>query len=131
MPASRGNAWVVSVDMGYGHARAAYGLRDLAHGGVIAANNYKGIPGAERKLWNQGQRFYETVSRLQPTPIVGEPIFDLLIDRMQKIQPFYPRRDLSAPTLQTKQIYYSIEKKKLGARRLGLTYITMVVLLLA
>ena len=32
-------AWVVSVNMGYGHERAAYALRDLAEGGIITAND--------------------------------------------------------------------------------------------
>ena len=26
-------AWVVAVDMGYGHQRAAYPLKDIAYGG--------------------------------------------------------------------------------------------------
>ena len=38
-------AWVVAVDMGYGHQRTAYPLRDMAFGGkVLNANSYQGIP---------------------------------------------------------------------------------------
>ena len=44
------NAYVVSVNMGYGHERAAYGLRDLAYGNIITANAYPGIPVKEKKL---------------------------------------------------------------------------------
>lgn len=108
------NAWVVAVDMGYGHARAAYALRDLAHGGVIAANNYPGVPAHDRRIWESGRKFYETVSRMQPTPLVGEAIFDLLVDRFQRISPFYPRRDLSEPSFQTRQVYYTIERQGVG-----------------
>jgi hypothetical protein len=42
---SEKKAWVVAVDMGYGHQRAAYPLRHLSPTGkVILANNYAGIP---------------------------------------------------------------------------------------
>jgi len=33
-------AWIVAVDMGYGHQRAAYPLRGLDHQEVISANAY-------------------------------------------------------------------------------------------
>ena len=42
-------AWVVTVDMGYGHERASHALNDLAYSDVIVANNYPGIPEAERE----------------------------------------------------------------------------------
>ena len=32
-------AWVISVDMGYGHQRAAYPLRDIAFERIITANS--------------------------------------------------------------------------------------------
>jgi len=38
-------AWVVAVNMGYGHQRAAYPLKSLAYKGkIICANDYEGIP---------------------------------------------------------------------------------------
>lgn len=104
-----GKAYIVSVDMGYGHQRAAYALRHLAEGGVIVANDYPGIPKKDKDLWIKVRKFYETISRLQPTPVIGELIFEV-IDRAQSIPLFYPRRDLSRPTVQIKQIYHSIEK---------------------
>ncbi len=37
--------WVVAADMGYGHQRTAYPLKDIAFTGrVINANSYEGIP---------------------------------------------------------------------------------------
>lgn len=107
------NAWVISVNMGYGHERAAYGLKDLARGGIITANDYPSIPQHDKTLWLQTRKLYEAVSRLQPLPVVGEVIFETM-DWMQRIQPFYPRRDLSAPTLQVRQTYYTVEKLGLG-----------------
>ena len=93
-------AWVVAVDMGYGHQRAAYPLKDLAHGGkVINANVYEGIPEEDVKIWHQSQRFYNFISRFKNFPILGKIAFDLF-DRFQAIAKFYPKRDLSRPNLQ-------------------------------
>lgn len=103
------NAYIVSVNMGYGHERAAYGLRDLAYGDIITANAYPGIPEHDKKLWGESRRLYEAISRLKPIPIIGDAIFEVM-DSMQRIPQFYPRRDLSKPSLQVKQTYYFIEK---------------------
>ncbi|MDO8617828.1 MAG: hypothetical protein Q7N87_03020 [Candidatus Uhrbacteria bacterium] len=107
------DAWVVSVNLGYGHERAAFGLKDLAYGKIITANDYLGIPKSEKNLWLRTQKLYETVSRLQPIPFIGQAIFNLM-DHFQEIDPFYPRRDLSQPNLQLKEIYHLIEHKGLG-----------------
>lgn len=106
---SHKNAYIVSVNMGYGHERAAYGLRTLAYGDIITANAYPGIPAKDKKLWTESRRVYETISRLKPLPIIGDMIFEVM-DKLQRIAPFYPRRNLSAPTLQVKQTYYFVEK---------------------
>lgn len=108
-----GSAYVVSVNMGYGHERAAYGLMDLAEGGIITANDYPDIPKEDKSLWIESRKIYEAISRLQPLPLIGEGIFEIM-DSIQRIDPFYPRRDLSKPTLQSKQTYYMIEKLHLG-----------------
>ena len=44
-------AWVVAVDMGYGHQRASYPLKRIAFGGkVINANKYDGIPEDDQEI---------------------------------------------------------------------------------
>ena len=109
-------AYIVAVDMGYGHQRAAYPLLDIAacpdqsggKGGIINANKYAGIPSSDRRKWEGGRKFYETISRMKFLPIIGEAIFSLM-DYLQRIEPFYPARDLSAPTLQLKEIYGMIK----------------------
>ena len=106
------NAWVVSTNMGYGHARAAYALKDLAHGRIINANDYPGIPDKDKKTWLQTREIYETVSRLKPLPLIGKTAFGIM-DSMQRIEQFYPRRDLSHPSLQLRQSYHLIQKRKL------------------
>lgn len=106
-------AWIVSVNMGYGHERAAFGLEDLAYGNIVTANAYPGIPDKDRALWNETRKLYEIVSRLQPVPFLGPAVFGAM-DALQSIPPFYPRRDLSRPTLQVRQIYRLIRKNGLG-----------------
>lgn len=102
-------AWVIDVDMGYGHSRAAFALRDLCGGSVITANAYRGIPDLDRRLWKLTRQAYEFVSRLKPIPLVGNAAFELM-DRMQRIPNFYPRRDLSKPSLQVRQTYTLLKR---------------------
>ncbi len=103
-------AWIVAVDMGYGHQRAAYPLRHLSPTGkVILANNYQGIPHTDQAIWRQSEVFYSWISRLINIPWIGEKLFSLF-DYFQTIKDFYPRRDLSKPTLQLKEIYSLLAK---------------------
>src|SRR5512136_592109 len=91
-------AWVVSVDMGYGHQRAAYPLNEIANERIITANNDQIISGRERAIWNWTRVGYETVSRLKGIPLVGKLIFGIY-DSLQSIAPFYPFKVDARPTL--------------------------------
>ena len=102
-------AWVVDVNMGYGHSRAAYSLKDLCDCKVLSANDYEGIPESDAEMWNQSRELYEKISRLKPIPVVGDLFFEAL-DHWQQIPDFYPSRDLSKPNMQLKQIYRLIKK---------------------
>ena len=102
-------AWVVSVEMGYGHERAAWGLKDLAYGDPIIANKYPGIPAHDKNWWLKSRKIYETISRFKAIPIIGDVLFDVM-DKLQSIPPFYPRRDLSQPNLQLRQIYSMVRE---------------------
>ncbi|MEK7516135.1 MAG: hypothetical protein AAB562_00900 [Patescibacteria group bacterium] len=105
----KAKAWLVTVNMGYGHMRAAAPLRDLVDSHYIIANDYPGIPESDKKLWQQSRKFYEAISRIEQVPIIGKPIFSIL-DNWQEIPSFYPRRDLSEATFQLKQHYKLFEK---------------------
>lgn len=97
--------------MGYGHQRAAYPLRHLSPTGkVLIANNYEGIPKKDFRSWNNTRRIYEFFSRTSNLPLIGEWVFGLL-DQFQEIKPFYPRRDLSAPNYQLRQMYHLIRRR--------------------
>ena len=96
--------------MGYGHQRTADNLRHLAFGGtVINANNYPGIPESDRRVWEGLKRFYESVSAFKRIPLLGNLAFSLF-DVFQKVPPFYPRRDLSSPSLSLRQNYFFFKR---------------------
>ncbi len=107
-------AWVVAMDMGYGHQRAAYPLHDIAEGGrVLYADNYSGMPSKDREIWKQQLDFYNKVSRAKKLPIIGDFVFGVF-DKFQEIKPFYPKRDLSRPSTQGRSTYLMIRKKEWG-----------------
>lgn len=91
------SAWILSVDMGYGHQRAAFPFRTIARERIITANDDQMISPKERRYWDSARRFYEFISRLRNHPGWGEFLFKCY-DRLQAISPFYPFRDLSRPT---------------------------------
>lgn len=91
---------LVAVDLGYGHQRAAFPLRFLDRKGEMTlANNYEGIPPKDKKIWDQGRKPYEFISRAKRIPIIGDMMF-WGMDQMQLIKEFYPRRNLFALSLQ-------------------------------
>ncbi|PIV45167.1 MAG: hypothetical protein COS25_01250 [Candidatus Nealsonbacteria bacterium CG02_land_8_20_14_3_00_37_10] len=103
-------AWVISVNMGYGHQRTAYPLKSLAtEGKIINANDYPGIPKKDRETWETARRFYEFISKFKRVPLVGEFGF-FIFDQFQRIISFYPKRDLSKPNFQLKQIFSLIKR---------------------
>ena len=107
---SKAKAWIVDVNMGYGHQRTSAPLKDLApEGKIIHANDYTGIPNKDKRIWELGRKGYEFISKFKRLPIVGEPAFGFF-DNFQKILNFYPKRDLSKPNLQLKQELKRIKK---------------------
>ncbi len=104
-----GKAWVVTVDMGYGHQRTAYPLKDIAFSGIINANKYKGIPKKDQKIWQTTRSFYEFISRFRRIPIIGLITF-LFFDSFQKILGYYPKRDLSKSNIGGKVVFSYIKR---------------------
>ncbi|MEI7424723.1 MAG: hypothetical protein WCK10_01230 [Candidatus Staskawiczbacteria bacterium] len=106
----RQKAWVIAADMGYGHQRTAYPLRDIALGNkVLNANSYGGIPKKDKQFWQQTRYLYEFISRFKKVPILGNFSFYIL-DRFQRILSYYPKRDLSGPNFSLTQSLYFIKK---------------------
>jgi hypothetical protein len=103
-------AWVLAIDMGYGHQRTAYPLNRIAFNGlVINANNYPGIPASDKKIWDNSRQGYEFISAFRNIPLIGRLAF-YLFDQIQKILSFYPKKNLSKPNVQLKQNFFLINK---------------------
>ncbi|PIP24248.1 MAG: hypothetical protein COX35_01735 [Candidatus Nealsonbacteria bacterium CG23_combo_of_CG06-09_8_20_14_all_37_18] len=78
-------------------------------GKIINANDYPGIPKKDRETWETARRFYEFISKFKRVPLVGEFGF-FIFDQFQRIISFYPKRDLSKPNFQLKQIFSLIKR---------------------
>lgn len=103
-------AWVVSVDMGYGHQRAAAALLPWAESDkIITANNYQGIPEHDRKFWERSEKLYEALSRLKSQGWLGRTAFNIF-DYFQRIERFYPLHANHRPTLQLLTAYRELER---------------------
>lgn len=109
-------AYIIAVDMGYGHQRAVFPLADIAKTPeawnindlqIISADNYPGIPEEDKNKWQKTRKIYEWVSRINSFPVFGKRIFGLM-NYLERIEDFYPKRDLSDPVFQTKIIYKMI-----------------------
>ena len=102
--------WLVTADMGYGHQRAIYPLRDLSvRGEILSANASPVASLKEQRLWNKIRNAYELMSRAGRLPILGRFV-SLILDNLLYIPSFYPRRDSSASTLQVRYLKYVIKK---------------------
>lgn len=103
-------AWLVTVDMGYGHQRTAHSLRDIApNRTVINANSYRGVPYKDRKIWHTTRTLYEFISRFRSIPIIGVFLF-LFMDSFQQILGYYPKRDLSKSSVSGKNVDHFIRR---------------------
>lgn len=114
MPKLKTKIHLITVDMGYGHQRATYPLIDISYEGVISANNYEGIDPKEKASWHSGRKWYEMISYFKKVPILGNLVFGVM-DHFQKIDKFYPKRDLSKPSIQQKYFFKKI-KAGMGKR---------------
>lgn len=101
--------YLVSVDMGYGHQRAAYPFLNASEGGAINSNDYPGASEKERKIWEKDKISYEMISKFKSFPLLGGIVFSIM-DYFQRIEPFYPRRDLSKNSFQQKYFLKKIKK---------------------
>ena len=67
-------AYIVTVDMGYGHQRASYPLKELAYGRVINANIDEVVRDEDRVTWLKMLNFYEKISRLKSIRMLHTPL---------------------------------------------------------
>lgn len=96
-------AWVVSADMGYGHQRAVFPLRNIAEDGIITVGTTDKSNPSERRQWKRMLLVYELFSRARSIPVIGKPIFGIL-DTLLHIPDYYPMRNLSHSTFQVSML---------------------------
>lgn len=102
--------FVLSIDMGYGHQRTAYALKNLSiRKKIINANSYKDIPEKDKELWDNSKSFYEFVSRFKRVPLIGKLMF-ALFDKTQAVENFYTTKNLTKPSFMQRGTYPLFEK---------------------
>lgn len=117
-------AWIISANMGLGHQRATYPLRDIAFEGIQLFGEEEMSNKKEKRQWKIFHNSYESLSRTRQIPLIGPSLFYIL-EKLQNISPYYPRRDQSRPSLQVKSLSSLINRgmgrgmsKKLCSKRL-------------
>lgn len=100
---------VTSVEMGYGHLRAAHALADALGLHVVHVDRPPLAGPEEQRLWRRSRRLYELTSRASQIPLAGAPLRSAL-DLLTDIPHLYPYRDLSAPTFQVRSLYRFIQR---------------------
>jgi hypothetical protein len=87
---------LVSIDMGYGHLRAALPLADALDTELLYVDEPPLADLEDQTLWGYTRRYYEGISRLSTVPMFGAPL-EYVLDEITAIDPLHPYRDLSAP----------------------------------
>lgn len=95
--------------MGLGHQRAAHPLSHLAEGGVLVAGSPGTTAPDEARFWHQITWSYEVLSRTKALPVAGRVLYGAL-ERILRIPPFYPLRDLSHPSYNNYIVDYLIRR---------------------
>jgi len=102
--------WLVSADMGYGHQRAIYPLKELSKDCIILnANTLSDSSPKEKRLWKEMLKAYEFMSRAGKIPLIGSLISKVL-DTLLYIPNFYPIKDRSNSTMQVRYLKISIQR---------------------
>ncbi|MBC7792172.1 MAG: hypothetical protein H7Z43_00560 [Clostridia bacterium] len=100
---------VVTIDMGYGHLRAAQAIADALGTAAMQIDREPLATEAEGPRWARTRSFYEVTSRLSQLPVVGGP-FKNLLDSITSIPHLHPYRDLSAPHAGVKMLDRAIQR---------------------
>jgi hypothetical protein len=104
---------VVSIEMGYGHLRAAWPLADALCTDVLEVDRPPLARMQEQQLWKRTRQVYESICRVSQSPTLGGPL-RRFIDDATSIPHLYPSRDLSSPTLPSQAIDLLAARAGLG-----------------
>jgi hypothetical protein len=112
LTAPRRDIAVIAVLMGLGHLRAAYPLRHLSPSGVQVYGSKHTTPGKEYRLWRNLRESYYFFSRVGAIPVIGSLLLRLMV-WLQRIEPYYPRRDRSRPNIPVLYLDHQIRRRGL------------------
>jgi hypothetical protein len=87
---------LVSIDMGYGHLRAAHPLADALDTELLYVDEPPLADTEDQTLWGYTRKYYEGISRVSAIPMLGAPM-GMVLDEITAIEPLHPNRDLSSP----------------------------------
>ena len=110
-----GLAWVVAVDMGLGHQRAVFPLKEIAEESIINMQDPDYLSPKEGAVWTRTRTMYESASRAGRWPVIG-PVIKAIMAKIMAIPAFYPKKDLSKPTAAVRYLDRQIRKKDMGKR---------------
>ncbi|PYQ56376.1 MAG: hypothetical protein DMF53_25640, partial [Acidobacteria bacterium] len=94
---------VTSVEMGYGHLRAAHALATELGTEILHVDRPPLVAPEELRLWRASRRVYEITSRASQLPVIGAPLKSFL-ESLTDIPHLHPQRDLSAPNFQVRSL---------------------------
>lgn len=100
----------ISVLMGLGHIRAAYPFKRFISDDIYVYGNKNTTPKTEYKLWNKIRRIYYFVSKAVSIPIFGN-IIGKALNRVEKIEPYYPAKDLSKPNMAVRYLKHLTKRR--------------------
>lgn len=100
---------LVSIEMGYGHLRAATPLAGVLGTPLLHADREPLAGAEEQRLWARARRLYEATSRLSQVPFLGTPLRSAL-ESVTFIPPLHPLRDLTPPTMGVRMLERYVRK---------------------
>ena len=104
---------LVSIDMGYGHLRAAQPLSEVLGTPVLHADRPPLADPDEQRTWARTRDFYAFVTRASQWPWVGAPLRGV-VQAVTDIPRLMPERDLSRPDAGAWFLEMSIRTGTLG-----------------
>ena len=100
---------VVSIDMGYGHLRAAYPLAAKLKTEVLHSDRPPLADKDEQRRWDRVRRFYDSLSRSSQR-LGYRGALGAFLEVITSIPRLHPYRDLSTPTLGVQSLHRLIER---------------------
>src|SRR5689334_9857430 len=101
--------FVVAIEMGYGHLRAATPLAERLGTELLECDRPPLADAREQREWAETRRLYEGMTRLSQLPLIGAPL-RRAVETLTDIPHLHPYRDLSPPTAGTRFLDRFIRK---------------------